>query len=84
MNTTGDSAADAIATTLDHELLLIREAIIMVASGGSPRVVVAGLRLAGPLIDPGSRLAQAAGVRLVPLWWADETGADLAIERSHR
>ncbi len=82
MDTTGESAADAIATTLDNELLLIREAIMMVASGGSPRVVVAGLRLAGALIGPGSRLAQAAGVRLVPLWWADEAGADLAIERS--
>ena len=73
--------ADAVATTLDHELRIIREAIMMVACGGSPRVVVAGLQLAGALIGPGSRLADAAGVRLVPLWWADEGGADLAIER---
>jgi hypothetical protein len=54
---------------------------MMVASGASPRVVIAGLRMAGALVGPGSRLAQAAGVRLVPLWWADEAGADLAIER---
>lgn len=80
MDATATAMADAVATALDHELLIVREAIMMVASGGSPRVVVAGLRFAGALIGPGSRLAEAAGVRLVPLWWADEAGADLAIE----
>ncbi len=82
MDATATAMADAVATTLDRELLIIREAVMLVACGGSPRVVLAGLRPAGPLIGPGSRLAEAAGVRLVPLWRADEAGADLAIERS--
>lgn len=60
---------------------LVRDAIAMVAGGGSPRVVVAGLRFGEALLASGRQLATAAGVRLVPLWMPDDAGADIAIER---
>ena len=67
--------------TLEQELLLVREAIDMVASGGAPRVVVGGLQFGEALLGPARELADAAGVRVVPLWMPDDTGADIAIER---
>lgn len=60
---------------------LVREAIAMVASGGSRRVVVAGIRLGDALFTPGSRLALEAGVRLTRLANPDGAAADLAVER---
>ena len=70
-----------IERQLDREMDLIREAIAMVAGGASPRVVVAGLHFGEALVIPGRALAAEAGVRLVPLWTADESGADIAIEQ---
>ena len=72
-----DRTADVVPATLEFEMGLIRE----VASGGAPRVILAGIRFGETLLDPGRRLALEAGVRLVPLWPADEAGADLAVER---
>ena len=79
-----DSSARHASTagrTLELELLLVREAIDMVASGGAPRVVVGGLQFGEALLEPARELASAAGVRVVPLWMPDDTGADIAIER---
>lgn len=72
---------EPVGQTLDHEMGLVREAISMVASGGSRRVVVGGLRFGEALLAPTRGLAAAAGVRLVPLWMPDDAGADIAIER---
>jgi hypothetical protein len=81
MDDIGDQTARVVPATLEQEMRLIREAIAMVASGASPRVVLAGIRFGETLLDSGRRLALDAGVRLVPLWRADEAGADLAVER---
>lgn len=81
MQDVGDRMAEAVPVTIEHELRLIREAIAMVATGGAPRVVLAGIRFGETLLDPARRLALEAGVRLIPLWRADESGADLAVER---
>jgi hypothetical protein len=81
MDDVEDQAAWVVPAKLEQEMRLIREAIAMVASGGAPRVVLAGLSFGETLLDPGRRLALDAGVRLVPLWRADEAGADLAVER---
>jgi hypothetical protein len=81
MNVVDGHAARVVPATLEYEMRLIREAIAMVASGGAPRVVVAGIRFGETLLDPGRRLALDAGVRLVPLRRSDEAGADLSIER---
>ncbi len=81
MDQLADHVADEVARTLEREMRLIRGAIALVASGGAPRVIVAGLRLGEQLLDSSSRIAREAGVRLVPLWSADEAGVDLSIER---
>lgn len=81
MDDVEDQLARVVPATLEYEMRMIREAIAMVASGGAPRVVVAGIRFGETLLDPSRRLALEAGVRLVPLWRADEAGADIAVER---
>ena len=81
MDEVEDQLAQVVPATLEHEMRLVREAIAMVASGGAPRVILAGINFAETLLDPARRLALEAGVRLVPLWRADEAGADIAIER---
>jgi hypothetical protein len=74
-------STDRVGRTLEHEMNLIREAIAMVASGASRRVVVGGLRFGETLMIPARGLAAEAGVRVVPLWMPDDTGADIAVER---
>jgi hypothetical protein len=59
---------------------LAREAIALVASGASPRVVVAGIRYGELILDSAMRLALAAGVRIKPLPQPGNTGADLVVE----
>lgn len=72
---------DRTTRTLDQELDLVRDAIALVASGRSRRVVVASLRFGEQLIEPARRMASQAGVRIEPLWMADDAGADIAVER---
>jgi hypothetical protein len=76
-----DRIERVVPAEFDREFQLIREAIAMVASGGSRRVVVAGIRLGEAIFEPGSRLALEAGVRLARLESADGAGVDLAVER---
>lgn len=81
MDHADDRTAEAVLFTLEHEMQLIGEAVAFVASGGAPRVVVAGLRLGDGLLHSARRVALEAGVRIVPLWHADEAGVDIAVER---
>lgn len=81
MDDVQDHTAEVVEATLEQEMRLIREAIAMVASGGAPRVVLAGIRFGPSLLDSARRLALESGVRVTPLWTADETGADIAVER---
>jgi hypothetical protein len=67
------------ASAQERELMLAREAIAMVASGASPRVVVAGIRFGATIIDDARRLALAAGVRVMPIQ-REGSGADLLVE----
>ena len=53
----------------------------MVADGSSPRVVLSGLRFAEEILPQARAFAAELGVRVVPLWMADDAGTDLAIER---
>ena len=71
----------AVPATLDHELRIIREAILLVASGGAARTVVAGLQLSEALLVPAGRLAEEAGVTVTPIWHLDDSGVDFEIER---
>jgi hypothetical protein len=81
MNELGDRMSEAVPATLEHEMGLIREAIMLVATGGAPRAVVAGLRLGDALLDPARRMGLEAGVRIVPIWNADDSGVDIAVEQ---
>ncbi len=76
-----DRTTEAVPATLEKEMRLIREAIALVASGGAPRTVVAGLQLSDALLAPARLMATEAGVTLVPLWRTDDSGLDFAIER---
>jgi hypothetical protein len=76
-----DESVSRVGRTLEYEMNLVREAIGMVASGASPRVVLGGIRFGQELLVPAQGLAAEAGVRLVPLWMPDDAGADIAVER---
>ena len=75
---------DPVRQQLDGELRLVREASFLVASGGATRVLVAGLRLGHAVLGPAERLADASGVRVVPLWTTDEEHLDIRVEAAHR
>jgi hypothetical protein len=81
MDHTADESTTPVGPTLEREMNLVRQAIAMVASGASRRVVVGGLQFGEKLLVPARGLATEAGVRLVPLWMPDDAGADIAIER---
>lgn len=81
MDNSANGPVEPVARTLEREARLVHDAIVMVASGRSRRVVVAGIRFGDQLIGPAQTMADEAGVRLVPLWTTDEAGADIAIER---
>jgi hypothetical protein len=77
----GQAVGPAIGT-LQSEMSLIREAVLLVASGGSSRVTVAGLRFGEALLAPARILAAEHGVRIQPQWWPDDEGASVAVERA--
>lgn len=60
--------------------MLAREAIALVASGVSPRVVVAGIQHGEQIIDSARRIALESGVRVKPLPQAGNAGSDLVVE----
>lgn len=59
---------------------MVREAIAMVASGASSRVVVAGISAGDQILDAARRLGLEAGVRVNRLSQQENRGADLAVE----
>ena len=74
----------AYTAAIERETQLVREAIALVAGGGSPRVVVAGIRYGATLLDAARRLALEAGVCVIPLWKDDHAGADIVVEPIHK
>jgi hypothetical protein len=72
--------SDRIRAGLDLERRMVAEAILLVSSGGSRRVTVAGLSYAEQILESSRPLAVASHVRLVALWTDDERGADVAVE----
>ena len=65
----------------ERELLLAREAIAMVASGASPRVVLAGIRFGDLILEPTRMLAREFGVRVDTIVRQLDAGTDLVVER---
>jgi hypothetical protein len=67
MESTPAGAREAVEPELDGELRLLREAIMMVATGVSPHVTVAGLRFGDRLVPACVSMAREAGVRVLPV-----------------
>jgi hypothetical protein len=59
---------------------MVREAIAMVASGMSRRVVLAGISRGDEILDVARRLGLESGVRVNRLSKLEAAGADLAVE----
>ncbi len=76
-----DRFSDTVPVTIDRELELIRTAIAMVASGGSPRVVVAGLRFGDQILPRAQAMAYLNGLQVTPQWTLDENQTSIAVER---
>jgi hypothetical protein len=70
----------AIARQQERELRMAREAIALVASGVSPRVVIAGIRYGDEILESARRLGLSSGVRVNPLRQAQRQAADLVVE----
>jgi hypothetical protein len=78
----GREPEDATLATLEQEVGLIGDAIALVASGGAPRVFLAGLSFGEQLLEPARRMAEGTGARIVPTFTADESGVTLTVERA--
>jgi hypothetical protein len=72
------------ATAQERELMLAREAIALVASGASSRVVVAGIRFGAFIFDEAQRIGLDAGVRVAPVPRFADSGSDLIVEALSR
>jgi hypothetical protein len=81
MDTAPGVSDDTDTPLAEGELRLVRQAILMVSSYGTPRVVVAGLRFGSLILERCELLAEEAGVRLVPLPTAIGDRLDFAVER---
>ena len=79
METSTGSAAGSETSLTEGELRLVRQAILMVASYGTPRVIVAGLRYGDLILERCEHLAVEAGVRVVALPTATGGRVDLAV-----
>jgi len=64
----------------ERELRMAREAIALVASGASPRVVIAGIRYGDAILESARRLGLDSGVRVNPIRDPQRHGADLVVE----
>jgi hypothetical protein len=81
MDDTRHQTPSGTRSAVERELRMVENAIAFVAIGGAPRVTVAGLHLAEAILPVAGRLAEDAGVLLVPLWHPDDAGLDITIER---
>jgi hypothetical protein len=79
VNDTGRQTDVVMAETLDAEMGLIREAILLVASGGSSRVILSGLSFGEALLQPARLLASEHDVLIEPRFSTDEVGASVVV-----
>jgi hypothetical protein len=70
----------ALARGRERELRLAHEAIVMVASGATSRIVIAGIRHGDEILDDARRLGLASGVRVNALRQPEKDASDLVIE----
>ena len=70
-----------IQRAIDREVELVTSAIELVASGGAPSTVVAGMRVTEVVVQILQPLAVQRGVILETLWGPDETSNDVRVRR---
>lgn len=70
-----------VRRTIDREVDLLMSAVNLVASGGAPSTLVAGLRLTASVIEIVQPLAAQRGVVVEPLWGPDETTTAVRVRR---
>ena len=74
-------AVDGGALILEREVEMVRGAIDLVAGGRVSAVTLAGLQFGEALVEVATGMARRAGVRVIPLWSADDARADIRVER---
>jgi hypothetical protein len=74
-------AALHVQRAIDLEVDLVTSAIELVASGGAPTTVVAGMRMTDVVVQILQPLAVQRGVILETLWGPDETSNDVRVRR---
>ncbi len=67
-------------TTAEHEYLLVRGAIDLVARGGARRVTLVAVRSAEAILPDAQAVAGKQGVIVRGMWRGDGTGSDIALE----
>jgi hypothetical protein len=72
---------EAFEAELELELQIVREAILLVASGAARRVVVANLRHGRVILEPARAYAADAGLFVLTVPTSDSRRVDLAAER---
>jgi hypothetical protein len=72
---------DAFEAELESELQMVREAILLVASGAARRVVVANLRHGRVILEPARAFAADLGLCVTTVPTSDPRRVDLAAER---
>ncbi len=76
-------AADvAFEMELEMELAVARDAVLLVASGGARRVVVANLQHGRVIAGPAQAIAREAGVSLETISTVDPRRVDFVVEAS--
>lgn len=81
MDRTGQLDARAAEDRLRSERDDVQAAITLVARGTATRVSLSGLTFGEQLLAQLGPEARLAGVALIPSWWPDDAGCDLAVCR---
>ncbi len=79
-NATGKLDQTVARRAIERELDLVNGAIELVASGGSRRVIVAGLRFGEQLLSQIEPFARTSRVNVRSLWSPNGPHCDIAIE----
>ena len=75
------AAALEVQRAIDREVALVTSAIDLVASGGAPSTVIAGMHMTAAVIEILRPLAEERGVVIDPLYGPDETINDVIVRR---
>jgi len=67
-------------TAAEHDLLLVRGAIDLIANGGARRVTLVAVHSAEAILPEAQAVAREHGVIVRAVWREDGVGCDIAVE----